>query len=47
MERAANLELDEPLMIGRYDCNDLPGGKNNLFKNKEIFKDSNKSNWYR
>ena len=47
MERAVNLNLEEPLMMARYDCNDLPGGKSNLFKNKDIFIDSNKSNWYR
>lgn len=47
MERAVNLNLKEPLMMARFDCNDLPGGKNNLFKNKDIFIDSNKSKWYR
>ncbi len=47
MERGVNLNLGEPLMLSRYDCNDLITGKNNLFKNKDLFTESNKSNWYR
>ena len=47
MERAVNLNLSEPLMISRYDCNDLPQGKNNLFDNKDLFMDSDKNNWYK
>ena len=48
MERAANVNLHEnPLMISRYDCNDLPAGKSNRFENAEIFSSSLKSAWYR
>lgn len=48
MERAVSTEIESnPLMISRYDCNDLPGGKFNLFGNKNIFAEGAKSNWYR
>lgn len=47
MERAANENLKKPLLLSRYDCNDLPKGKQNLFVDKDIFKDSKKSVWYR
>ena len=46
MERVANKELNrDPLILGRYDCNDLPGGKNNLFKNGNIFSESKERAW--
>lgn len=48
MERAISTEIEtNPLMISRYDCNDLPGGKSNLFGNKNIFAEGNKSKWYK
>ena len=48
MERAITTEIkSNPLMISRYDCNDLPGGKFNLFGDKNIFAEGTKSNWYR
>ena len=37
MERAVNLSLQHPYWLSRFDCNDLPGGKNNLFKKGEFF----------
>ena len=30
MERALNRSLDEPLLLGRLDANDAPGGKRPL-----------------
>jgi peptidoglycan/xylan/chitin deacetylase (PgdA/CDA1 family) len=47
MERASNSNLNNPLMLSRFDCNDLPAGKQNLFKGENIFVDSHKSSWYR
>jgi len=39
MERAANSNLiDNALMLSRYDCNDLPLSKSNIFGNRNIFK---------
>jgi peptidoglycan/xylan/chitin deacetylase (PgdA/CDA1 family) len=47
MERAVNAHMKVPLMLSRFDCNDLPQGKNDLFMNKRLFIDSKKSNWYK
>ncbi|WZL88431.1 polysaccharide deacetylase family protein [Salinimicrobium sp. 3283s] len=47
MERAANASLDEDsLLLARYDCNDLPGGKNNLFGNEDPFKLAALRQWH-
>tara|TARA_R110002072_G_scaffold75906_2_gene178392 strand:- start:49 stop:1017 length:969 start_codon:yes stop_codon:yes gene_type:complete len=48
MERAASLSLDNnPLMISRFDCNDLPKGKFSLFNSKKcLFDNINLSEWY-
>ncbi len=48
MERAASLNLESnPLMISRFDCNDLPKGKFSLFKSKtNLFQNINLSEWY-
>lgn len=32
-ERAAIKNLNDPLLLPRYNCNDLPGGKSNLYPN--------------
>ena len=32
-ERAAIKSLDYPLLLPRFNCNDLPGGKSNLYQN--------------
>ena len=45
MERAANLSLQHPYWLSRFDCNDLPGGKNNLF-NKGGFFDPPVRKWH-
>ncbi|TVZ54860.1 polysaccharide deacetylase [Lutibacter sp. Hel_I_33_5] len=47
MERAVNSQIEKnPLMISRYDCNDLPSGKFDIFKSTDLFKEGVKSNWY-
>jgi peptidoglycan/xylan/chitin deacetylase (PgdA/CDA1 family) len=47
MERAGNISLKkDSLLIARYDCNDLPGGKNNLFGNEDPFKLSALRQWH-
>ncbi|MCX2837480.1 polysaccharide deacetylase family protein [Salinimicrobium sp. MT39] len=47
MERAANASLEEDsLLLARYDCNDLPGGKNDLFENKNPFEKTAFRQWH-
>lgn len=47
MERAANHSLKEnSLLLARYDCNDLPLGKNDLFKGKDPFENSSIRKWH-
>tara|TARA_R110002073_G_scaffold128999_1_gene274980 strand:+ start:30878 stop:31837 length:960 start_codon:yes stop_codon:yes gene_type:complete len=47
MERAISKSIENnPLMISRYDCNDLPLGKFNIFNKELIFSSSRISNWY-
>ena len=47
MERAANPSeiFHQPLGLARFDCNDLPGGKYNLFGNQSIFSQAPKRQW--
>jgi peptidoglycan/xylan/chitin deacetylase (PgdA/CDA1 family) len=48
MERAMNNSLKvDPFLIARYDCNDMPLGKNELFKAGKLFQDSQLRNWYK
>ncbi|SDL41967.1 Polysaccharide deacetylase [Salinimicrobium catena] len=48
MERAANKDLQEDsLLLSRFDCNDLPGGKNDLFKGQHIFKNPELRKWHK
>lgn len=48
MERAANSDLqEEPLLLSRFDCNDLPLGKNDLFRGKNIFTNPLLRKWHR
>jgi len=35
-ERAGNFNLEKPLLLARYNCNDMPGGKTNLFPELSI-----------
>jgi peptidoglycan/xylan/chitin deacetylase (PgdA/CDA1 family) len=47
MERAANESLQsESLLLSRFDCNDLPGGKNDLFNGKDPFKSATLRKWH-
>lgn len=47
MERAVNKNSSaNALLLARYDCNDLPGGKNNVFERKNLFKGPNFSKWH-
>ncbi|MCP9198305.1 polysaccharide deacetylase family protein [Gramella sp. GC03-9] len=46
MERALNRDTSgNRYLLGRYDCNDLPGGKANLFKTTTLFQDPDFSKW--
>lgn len=46
MERAVNRSLQEDsLLLSRYDCNDLPTGKNNLFQVARLFENPQLRNW--
>ncbi|MGB3590698.1 MAG: polysaccharide deacetylase family protein [Nonlabens sp.] len=47
MERAINENLDSPYMLGRFDCNDLPGGKSPFLHNKNDILKTVSSQWYR
>jgi peptidoglycan/xylan/chitin deacetylase (PgdA/CDA1 family) len=48
MERAMNQSLKEDsLMLSRFDCNDMPLGKNELLKAEKLFKDLQLRNWYK
>lgn len=48
MERAGNQSLkDDSLLLARYDCNDLPLGKNDLFKGKDPFQHTLIRKWHR
>lgn len=48
MERAAreNIETNS-LLISRYDCNDLPGGKASMFGDNNIFQESEIAKWFK
>lgn len=47
MERAINRNPDKnSFLLGRYDCNDLPGGKASMFREKELFEEPEFSKWY-
>jgi len=48
MERAVNNNIQNaPYLISRYDCNDLPLGKSDLFKTKAIFEKPLFRKWYK
>lgn len=48
MERAKNESLViDSLMLSRFDCNDMPLGKNELFTAENLFQNNLKRNWYR
>jgi len=48
MERAMNNSLEEDsLLLSRFDCNDMPLGKNELLKVEKLFQESQLRNWYK
>lgn len=48
MERAKNESLKEDsLLLSRFDCNDMPLGKNELFTAENLFQNNYKRTWYR
>jgi len=48
MERAMNNSLEEDsLLLSRFDCNDMPLGKNELLKAGKLFQESQLRNWYK
>lgn len=48
MERAINSSLEhDSLMLSRFDCNDMPLGKNELLKAGKLFQESQLRNWYK
>lgn len=47
MERALNADLHEDsLLLSRFDCNDMPLGKNDLFKTTQLFQNPLLRKWY-
>ncbi len=47
MERAVNYHISKnPFLVARYDCNDLPGGKADLFKGKSLFENCVFAKWH-
>ena len=47
MERAANVDLSRPLHLARFDCNDLPGGREPCFAVESLFEDVPPARWLR
>lgn len=47
MERAANVELAAPLFLGRFDTNDLPGGKSPVVAVPALFEAPPAATWHR
>lgn len=47
MERAVNKAVQiNPYLLARYDCNDLPGGKANIFKENGVFENPTLAKWH-
>ena len=48
MERAINRSLEhDSLMLSRFDCNDMPLGKNELFNAQKLFEKPLNRTWYK
>jgi peptidoglycan/xylan/chitin deacetylase (PgdA/CDA1 family) len=45
MERAGNASLTRPYHLGRFDCNDLPGGSRPLFEIGTLFERVPEAGW--
>ena len=46
-ERAVNVDLTSPLHLARFDCNDLPGGRQPYFQSSSLFENAPAARWYR
>jgi len=46
-ERAANVDLRQPLHLARFDCNDLPGGRRPCFALETLFESVPPARWHR
>ncbi len=47
LERAANVDLARPHHLARFDCNDLPGGKQPCFSVESLFAAAPPARWHR
>ncbi|MFM8392990.1 MAG: polysaccharide deacetylase family protein, partial [Acidobacteriota bacterium] len=47
VERAGNDNLDQPLHLARFDCNDLPGGKASAWTGETLFSEIPIREWHR
>ena len=47
VERAGNDNLEQPLHLARFDCNDLPGGKESRWNGEKLFSEIPLREWYR
>ncbi len=47
MERAGNVSFERPLLLARFDCNDLPGGRSPRFTAEALFDAVPAAGWYR
>jgi peptidoglycan/xylan/chitin deacetylase (PgdA/CDA1 family) len=47
LERTANVDLTTPLHLARFDCNDLPGGKEPRCGVDSLFESAPQSGWHR
>ena len=46
-ERAANVNLDRPWHLARFDCNDMPGGRQPCFAVESLFDQAPPARWHR
>ena len=47
MERAGNPDLNHPLHLARFDCNDVPGGKRPYWPDEHFFSSVPAASWHR
>lgn len=46
MEKAMNTSWDHPTLLARFDCNDLPEGKANMFEQGTLFSAAPTASWF-
>lgn len=46
IERAANADLKTPLHLARFNCNNLPGGKAQVYPDERLFEDAPVATWF-